>query len=644
MKRTLVSTSVASILFLMSSAAFSPVVLANGLEKVDSEQKEQTRVVVERNASGVRELDMTNSTHVDLVKSRLSNAGKDESSFPQLHRSLNELKTQQEKKKSDLEYGLLNEPVVDPIDVDLIENAHLFLDLNVAISEDNNEPYLIINAKSSVFGGTVATYIDLLLEDLPSGTPGARQVAPMGSVLTVLDGKDTLVSSIVNLQTLKENFPDLETIYASSYVETEDENGNIVTALKYTEYPFSWERVDAQYNAIVNGPDYNPDNVEQFLNKKIKYDATAPIDLNHDGVIKVCLNRAHSDCDYAADQYRKPNEITDVNIPFTGSVQVPFKLFRIYDSDQQVVGIDEVTNIYLQEGVYGGATKQSYKSLAADNPKLFSDYLTFSYDDTKKVTTIEWDIPREEGRFGNAKLFSNIAQANWYITFAVNGVPSSTGRGRAANFQVTVSSEELGRFGNHFNDVLQKMKLGYSCLAKGTLITLADGSEIAIENIQKGDFVLGAIADKPGSAEEMQVVDVSVGVEAIEMYRVYSGDESILMTETHPVSTSNRGIIWAKELNPGDRILTEDGSMVITEIATEAYSDNVYNLKLAPKAGTSLQTTSATNFGMFANGMLVGDLATQDIFNYKDQNIPKTKEEILQQLPEKWKKDYLNSL
>jgi len=247
-------------------------------------------------------------------------------------------------------------------------------------------------------------------------------------------------------------------------------------------------------------------------------------------------------------------------------------------------------------------------------------------------------------RFGNAKLFSNIAQANWYITFAVNGVPSNKAQGRAANFQVTVSSEDLGRFGNHFNNVLQKIKLGYSCLAKGTMITLADGSEIAIENIQKGDFVLGAIADKPGSAEEMQVVDVSVGVEAIEMYRVYSGDESILMTETHPVSTSNRGIIWAKELNPGDRILTEDGSMVITEIATEAYSDNVYNLKLAPKAGTSLQTTSATNFGMFANGMLVGDLATQDIFNYKDQNIPKTKEEILQQLPEKWKKDYLNSL
>jgi len=295
MKRTLVSTSVASILFLMSSAAFSPVVLANGLEKVGSEQKEQTRVVVERNASGVRELDMTKSTHVDLVKSRLSKAGKDESSFPQLHRSLNELKTQQEKKKSDLEYGLLNEPVVDPIDVDLIENAHLFLDLNVAISEDNNEPYLIINAKSSVFGGTVATYIDLLLEDLPSGTPGARQVAPMGSVLTVLDGKDTLVSSIVNLQTLKENFPDLETIYASSYVETEDENGNIVTALKYTEYPFSWERVDAQYNAIVNGPDFNSDNVDSFKNDGIIYSATAPIDLNHDDVIKVCLNRAHSD-------------------------------------------------------------------------------------------------------------------------------------------------------------------------------------------------------------------------------------------------------------------------------------------------------------------------------------------------------------
>lgn len=31
------------------------------------------------------------------------------------------------------------------------------------------------------------------------------------------------------------------------------------------------------------------------------YTAVDPVDKNNDAVIKVCLNRDHSDCDYAAD-------------------------------------------------------------------------------------------------------------------------------------------------------------------------------------------------------------------------------------------------------------------------------------------------------------------------------------------------------
>lgn len=54
--------------------------------------------------------------------------------------------------------------------------------------------------------------------------------------------------------------------------------------------------------------------------------------------------------------------------------------------------------------------------------------------------------------------------------------------------------------------------------------------------------------------------------------------------------------------------------------------------------------SESRNFAMFANGMAVGDLATQDEFNYKDQEIRMSEEEILQRLPEKWKTDYINSL
>ena len=47
----------------------------------------------------------------------------------------------------------------------------------------------------------------------------------------------------------------------------------------------------------------------------------------------------------------------------------------------------------------------------------------------------------------------------------------------------------------------------------------------------------------------MNVVDVSVGIK-LAMYRITLGNSSLLLTETHPVATSNRGILWAKELKP----------------------------------------------------------------------------------------------
>ncbi|MCV2885691.1 Hint domain-containing protein [Aestuariibacter sp. AA17] len=602
------------------------------------------RVNIERNKLGVRELDMTNPIHMALAKERFVKAGKTEQTFPQLHNSLLELKAQQEQLKK---FPALEKEVeLDPAQLDIIENAHLFLDMNVAVAEDNAEPYLLIRAKSSVFGGTTATYVDLLLEDA-----NGNQIAPMGSTFTVLDGKNTVVISTVTLKTLKQQFPNLDTIYASSYVETEDANGKLTSALKYTEYPFSWAHIDAAYNQLAA----SKEDTNGFHSKMISvandgrpvYTATHPVDQNNDAVIKVCLNRSHSDCDYKADQIGDPNEITDVNIPFAGQIVVGHEITQIYATDTPVGerpnGIDEITNVYLQEGNYGGATKQSYKGLEG-TIKSFSDYLEFDVDPDKKETLISWNIPRAEGRFGNAKLFSNIAEANWYITFAVKGFPYfNHGRGgRESNFQISITSEEASRFGNYYTPVLPKIKLGYSCLAKGTLITMADGTQLEIEKIQEGDFVMGAQANNAMTAEAMEVVDVSVGIEAIQMYRIHTGDESILMTETHPVSTSNKGIVWASELEPGDRILSKSGSALVTEVATEYYKDNIYNLKLKPSKESTL--SGKRDLGMFANNMLVGDLSAQDKFNYKYQGKTLTQEEVLEQLPEKWKTDYINSL
>ncbi|USD31009.1 hypothetical protein J8Z24_18805 [Pseudoalteromonas sp. SCSIO 43201] len=591
---------------------------------------------------GIRKLDMSNPLHYKLATSRLNQAGRKESQFPQLHKTLEVAKQQHLVAKT--AKLTATPPPVSESEVDIIKEAHFFMDMNLAISADTNEPYIIVRAKSTRFGGTKATYIDLLLED-----EHGNQLAPAGSTLNVLDGKDTTAVSTISLKSLKKHFPNIDTIYASSFVELENEDGTISSTIKYTEYPFSWEHAETIYGVVAKDSANKSSVAEMGITPALydgrpQYNATAPIDKNNDAVIKVCLNRQHSDCDYMPDQVGDPNEITDVNIPFNGELRVPHEILEIYPTEGALPnGIDEPTNIYLQEGVYGGATKQSYRGIE-NAIKQFSDYLDVEVDPVNKESIIRWNIPRNEGRFGNAKLFSNIATANWYMTFAVKGNPYfKTGRRGPVAFQVSLTSEASTRFGNFYSEVLPMMKLGYSCLAKGTLITMADGSQQAIENIGKGDLVLGALASNANVKEPMQVVDVSVGIEAIKMYRIKGADGSdILMTETHPISTSNKGIVWAKELKVGDRILTEGGSVLVTDITKEKYKDKIYNLKLAPTAESVL--SESRNFAMFANGMAVGDLATQDEFNYKDQEIRMSEEEILQRLPEKWKTDYINSL
>ncbi|WP_281556778.1 Hint domain-containing protein [Thalassomonas sp. RHCl1] len=622
-----------------TGATLSPITIADPAQKIQ----------VERNEDGVRRLDMTNPSHYKLVKQRLAQAGKDSALFPQLHKTLDVQKTQQLKQKALSGKTYEINTAIDETQLDLIKNAHLFLEYNVGVSEDNNEPYLLIRAKSSVYGGTKQTYIDLLLEDGNGNT-----LAPMGSTFNVLDGKNTLATSQVRLSTLKQQFPNLETIYASSYVETEAADGTITSALKYTEYPFSWDHIDSLYPQAASAKDGGKtlSSVTVLSDGKPTYTPKAPVDVNTDGVIKVCLNRNHADCDYAADQYLDPNEITDVNIPFDGEIRIPHEIAEIYPTDlapeNRPNGVDELTNIYLQEGNYGGATKQSY--LGLDNSiKNFSDYISapevVTNPDGSKETILRWNIPRDEGRFGNAKLFSNIAEANWYITFAASGWPYfNHGRGGAAQpFQVSITSEAATRFGNYYSPVLPKIKLGYSCLAKGTMITMADGKQRPIEKILAGDMVKGAVANNPATAQPMKVVDVSIGIEALQMIRITQANgQELLVTETHPVSTSNKGIVWAKELEEGDRVLTETGSALITMVEREKYNDKVYNLKLEPMEGANI--AEGSYLGMFAGHTLLGDLSTQDEHNYKDQYIRESSEEILERLDEKWKTDYINSL
>ncbi|WDD97864.1 hypothetical protein [Thalassomonas actiniarum] len=432
------------------------------------EVKAQSGVISERdvprNAAGVRLLDLTKQAHFNLVKSRLSRGNIGAEQYPWLHRALDEQSVQHTPESDSTgQQAQIRQS-------DIAGLSHAIWAMNVAVDKADNQAYLVVKAINPAGGKGEQIYFDLMLTD-----EDGKLLAPVESRLQFDPSENNALIAKVSLTQLKSRHPQLDMVYASSWAAVQAGDGTVTSALKLGQYPFSWQHIEEQY-ADIGGNKKQlkaPEKLFEQNNRAIssynftqQYNSLAPVDSNGDDVIKVCLTSADADCDYAADS--PPGYLADVHIPFKGQMIVPHEITSIYASDlapgQMPSGIDEQTGIYLQQGSYNGALNQSYKTL--DNQeKTFSDYLVFDVDPVNKQTIISWDIPRDEGRFGNALWFSNTAETNWHFTFAVQGFPYfNHGRGGSPrNFLFGIGSETSGAYFNYYVPTLPKMQLGYRC-------------------------------------------------------------------------------------------------------------------------------------------------------------------------------------
>lgn len=154
------------------------------------------------------------------------------------------------------------------------------------------------------------------------------------------------------------------------------------------------------------------------------------------------------------------------------------------------------------------------------------------------------------------------------------------------------------------NTDYDSLSIAWGCLPPGTMITLADGTEVAIEQIEPGDRVM---TDDDGGV--LTVTNVMEGHEDEPLVVIEDSlGHEIPMTATHPVPTLDRGALQARELDIGDRLETEDGIAHVVRIDREDYEGDVFNLVLGtPKEleGRGKDTT------MVANHVVVGDVHMQ---------------------------------
>ncbi|TMP26828.1 hypothetical protein CWB99_17170 [Pseudoalteromonas rubra] len=380
-----------------------------------------------------------------------------------------------------------------------------------------------------------------------------------------------------------------------------------------------------------------------------------------DGRIVMCLNRNYGDCDYENIYPRDtPTSQTKLKVPFKGSLNVMGKVTRIYQPDFTTLEVKEEngaitlvenpvvdkptfvnhgSNIFIQTKEGGGAVPiggSDFQSIS----DFFAKQLTVSYDKFLGIdrTTLSWDIPQSEGVFGDATLFSRYQDTHWIMHFALDHVLRPGRDPLTASFVIGSTEMESG-----WQDIGHpQMQIVYSCLAEGTLITLPNGKQLPIEQLDVGDQVLGASEFSPDHHLALTIEDISVGVETIPMVQLKTkSGKTLLLTESHPVVMQSGKAVWASKIEQGAKILTENGLEMITQIEEIEFADKVYNLRLG-RGKDDPNYQQGESFSMFANGLQVGDLAMQS--EHEFSNEVETTEDVLNRLPQVWHQDYLNSL
>lgn len=100
----------------------------------------------------------------------------------------------------------------------------------------------------------------------------------------------------------------------------------------------------------------------------------------------------------------------------------------------------------------------------------------------------------------------------------------------------------------------------HGCVKKGTLILMADGSKLPIEDIKPKDKVLSYDTKKrkfvPTMVEALVIQERDLRLGWMEV--TIQDGRSIVCTTDHPFLTRNRGWVVASELTVEDDILTFD--------------------------------------------------------------------------------------
>ncbi|MCA5894062.1 DNA/RNA non-specific endonuclease, partial [Isoptericola sp. NEAU-Y5] len=126
-------------------------------------------------------------------------------------------------------------------------------------------------------------------------------------------------------------------------------------------------------------------------------------------------------------------------------------------------------------------------------------------------------------------------------------------------------------------------KVGFgTCFTAGTLVRTPEGDR-PIEDLRAGDKVWAH--DLAAGADVLQVVTETFVRTTTTLWHLSIGGQVVTTTDEHPFMVTNMGWILAKDLQPGDLLVTPEGAVSLDRIEVEHRDPNdpvtVYNIHVA---------------------------------------------------------------
>lgn len=407
-----------------------------------------------------------------------------------------------------------------------------------------------------------------------SATAGFKDLK--GTILIVCEITDLSTGQIVSSDAVTTQSSN--TLNCSVFNELENDEQNTGGAYK-NKTVFYWTETSANGQAVMHSKEIITQDINKFTLDKIieniTIDSPKCIYETNDR-IKILYGRDTSHVETPDIIYADAERASDGTLPYVFNFKGSLRMIDSYkiesiSRDKFVMKLTEITK---------------KRSVYFDNDSQW-DNATISISDDGR--TLNWSFDRDWGNKINVADIDIRADFDFYAVLPLIVSIGGLVLDEPINVIVTSSSTTSGIVEN-----IKGIFIQWGCLAGSTQIKMADNSFKQISEVEIGEIV----ATQNGTAK---VINSYNGDEKEVVCLSVDGCGDLLMTDGHPVLTS-RGWLRCKDLNAGDKIITESGeAAIINGLYIRPFNDKVYNLEL-----------DGDNHSLIAEGVIVGDFNQQN--------------------------------